>query len=165
MLEAFAVCALLAAAPPPEAPAPSEPPASAPDAKLADLAWMSGSWSGGEGERFAEEHWTDPRGGMMIGTHRDLKGERAVFFEFLRIEQRGRTIVYVASPRGRCPATDFWVAEISPQRVVFANPAHDYPQRVLYWREGAILKARTEGAPGGKNPPEEWSWKPYRLAP
>jgi hypothetical protein len=163
MLEALAVCALLASVPVPEPAASVEPPTSAPDAKLADLSWMSGSWGGGAGERFAEEHWTDPRGGVMIGTHRDLKAEKAVFFEFLRIEQRGRTLAYVASPRGRCPATVFWLAEISPQHVLFANPEHDYPQRIVYWKDGDALKARTEDMKGQK--PEEWSWKPYRLAP
>jgi hypothetical protein len=164
MFEALGVCALLAFSPAPEpATAGVEPPASAPDARLADLAWLSGSWGGGAGESFAEEHWTDPRGGMMIGTHRDLKGEKAVFFEFLRIEQRGRTIAYVASPRGRCPATVFWLAEISKDRVVFANPDHDYPQRIVYSRDGETLKASTSDMKGQK--PEEWSWKRYRLAP
>jgi hypothetical protein len=162
MYSALLVCALLATTPAASAPNPDEPPASSPDATLTALSWMSGSWGGG-GERFSEEHWSDPRGGLMIGMHRDLRGEKAVFFEFLRIEQRGRSLAYVANPRSRCPATVFWLAEISPERVVFANPLHDYPQRIVYWKDGGSLKARTEDMKGGK--PQEWSWKPHRLTP
>jgi hypothetical protein len=54
-------------------------------------------------------------------------------------------------------------SESSEDRVVFANPAHDYPSRILYWRtpDGA-LHARIEGTRKGKPASEEWSWKRAR---
>lgn len=42
--------------------------------------------------------------------------------------------------------------------VEFANPAHDYPQRIRYWREGRLLKARISLMDGSK--PMEWRYAP-----
>ena len=75
---------------------------------ITDLGWMAGDWqTDPNGRAVSEEHWTRPAGGSMIGMSRTLVGDRTASFEFLRIEVRGDAIYYVASPKGRCPATDF----------------------------------------------------------
>ena len=44
-------------------------------------------------------------------------------------------------------------------KAVFENPAHDFPQRILYWLDGAgALHARIEGPQDGKAVGEEWVW-------
>jgi hypothetical protein len=48
-------------------------------------------------------------------------------------------------------------------RVVFENPAHDFPQRVIYWKDGNDLCARIEGTMNGKAESEEWKWSPGKL--
>ena len=114
---------------------------------IADLAWIAGDWqTDPSGRAVSEEHWTRPAGGSMIGVSRTLVGDRTASFEFLRIEVRGESIFYVASPKGRCPATDFKLTRLSGQEAVFENPEHDFPQRVIYRlaRSGS-LKARIEG--------------------
>jgi hypothetical protein len=130
-------------------------------ASLADLAWMSGSWSSTQEGKVSEEHWTAPAGGMMLGVHRDVDGATAAF-EFLRIEQSGDAITYLASPRGK-PATPFALVESSKERVVFANPEHDFPKKILYWREGASLCASIEGPRNGQTVSERWCWEPASL--
>ena len=45
---------------------------------------------------------------------------------------------------------------------MFENAAHDFPQRVLYWREGEFLKARIEGTLKGKERAQEWRFSPVR---
>ena len=42
--------------------------------------------------------------------------------------------------------------------VVFENPEHDYPQRILYLRDGDELTARIEGTAGGVEKSSEWTW-------
>jgi hypothetical protein len=91
-----------------------------------------------------EEIWIEPRGGMMLGLHRDVHESGRAFFEYLRIEEGQAGVVYLASPSGR-PAVPFRLVESGPARAVFANPAHDYPQRILYWLEDGALHARIEG--------------------
>jgi len=151
---------------PPQAPptppqAPSAPPPTAPSSAetFAGLAFMAGCWEGEQEGVRSEECWLAPANGLMVGMHRDLfKGDK-VFFEFLRIEVGPEGIAYLASPAG-APVTAFRLAAAAPGRVEFANPQHDYPQRIIYQADGGDrLKARVEG-PGtsGTTRFEEWTW-------
>ena len=128
-----------------------------------DLSWLAGSWSGEARGIVMEEHWTRPAGNSMVGMHRDVGKGRTLVFEFLRIEQRGDQITYLSMPNGRSPATPFPLKELSGTRVVFENPAHDFPQRVIYWKDGDDLRARIEGTMNGKPGSEERRWSPGKL--
>jgi len=126
---------------------------------LVQLDWLAGTWSGEEHGTVSEEVWLAPAGGLMLGMHRDTGGGKTTGFEFLRIEQDGNNLVYRAMPQAR-PATDFRRVAQGPSCVVFENPEHAFPRRILYWREGAKLHARIEGTVQGKPSSHEWSWSP-----
>jgi hypothetical protein len=132
--------------------APQEP------GSVETLAWMAGTWEGRDKEGLEmEEVWLAPKGGTMLGLHRDVAKGKTVSFEFLRIAVENDGVVYWASPRGRA-ATPFKLAENDARRVVFANPGHDFPKRILYWIDAAgSLHARVEGdGPAGA---QEWTWR------
>jgi hypothetical protein len=137
--------------------APAAPPSADAAAALARLSWMVGGWASSDAGNFTEEHWLAARGGTMLGVHRDVKGGRAVGFEYLRIEARPEGLVYLASPGGQ-PPTPFQAIEVSSDRVVFENKTHDFPQRILYWRSPGALHARIEGRQDGKEASMEWRW-------
>jgi hypothetical protein len=142
--------------------APIAPFAQSPAATIADLGWLEGHWAGSSGSLRMEEIWTSADGDALVGLHKDVAAKagaaRMVSFEFLRIERGADGIAYVAQPGGR-PPTRFLLAELSPRRVVFANPAHDFPQRILYWIDDAgALHARIEGPKNGKVVGQEWTW-------
>ena len=100
---------------------------------LADLAWLTGDWQTPPGGRAQiEEHWTKAAGASMIGMGRTVAGEKTWQFEYLRIEQRTDGIYYVAHPKGQCPGTDFKLTRASTTEVVFENPQHDFPKRIIY---------------------------------
>jgi hypothetical protein len=121
--------------------------------KLDDLAWMAGRWTATiEGVQM-EEIWLAPSGGLLLGMHRDVSAKRTSF-EFLRIAETKDGIAYLAQPGGKAP-TAFALAESSAHRVVFANPQHDFPKRILYWLDAGNLCARVEGDGGAG---EEWCW-------
>jgi hypothetical protein len=44
--------------------------------------------------------------------------------------------------------------------VEFENLAHDFPQRIIYWRADKNLCARVEGTIRGEKEGEEWCWSP-----
>ena len=93
----------------------------------------------------------------MIGINRSpVAGDGSPAFEFLRIIEKGGSLVYLASPGGRYPPTPFRAVEVFTSRVVFANPEHDFPQRITYWREGETLHARVEAR-------ENAEWKGFEL--
>jgi len=128
-------------------------------AELSQLAWLAGSWSGQDGKTEMEEIWTPPKGGVMLGLHRDVTGGKLAGFEFLRIESAAGGLVYQAQPQGR-PATPFRCVEVTENRVVFENREHDFPKRIVYWLgPDGELHARVEGEPGGKTEAMEWSWR------
>jgi hypothetical protein len=132
--------------------------APAPPGGVATLAWMEGAWSGEKDGVAMEEVWTGPRGGALLGLHRDVKGARMLSWEFLRIQATDAGIVYFASPRS-APPTPFALIEAGDKRVVFENKEHDFPQRILYWVDAkGALHARIEGPQGGKTVAEEWVW-------
>ena len=104
-------------------------------------AWMAGCWEMWDGDHWAEECWTVPRGGMMMGSGRTGEVEDVRSWEFMRIERdEGGGLTFVASPGGR-GWTAFASAADPGAGVTFVNAANDYPQRVRYWREGGELKA------------------------
>lgn len=131
----------------------------APSPTLSDLSWLAGTWKGRSAEAEMEEVWLAPRGGLMLGLHRDVAGEKAVSFEHLRIEAKDGTLVYTSSPNG-LPPTAFRLKSMEARKVVFENPTHDFPQRILYWSASPReLCARIEGTVEGKLQSESWCWK------
>ena len=126
---------------------------------VSDLVWMAGTWVGVSGQTEVEEQWTTPKGGSLLGVHRDVRAGRTVSFEFMRIQQAADGITFWASPGGK-PAVPFRAIEISAQRVTFENKEHDFPQRVIYWlTSDGMLHAKIEGMLKGKLESEEWAWK------
>jgi hypothetical protein len=91
-----------------------------------------------------------PRGGSMMGMARTTKDDTIQEYEFLRIYRTGDTLTYAATPSGQSPA-EFRAPLPTGPRVVFANPAHDFPQRIIYERVTAdSIAARVEGERGGQ---------------
>ncbi len=114
----------------------------------ADLAFMKGAWEGGRPGMKFEERWTEEAGGLMLGVARTVKGEKAIGFEFLRIEFRADGIFYVAQPGGR-PKTEFKLTASDGKSATFENPAHDHPKMIRYTRiEDGSLRAELDGAEG-----------------
>ena len=58
---------------------------------------------------------------------------------------------------------EFETRATSDTLVVFENPTHDFPQRIIYWKDGNDLRARIEGTMNGKTGSEEWRWSPGAL--
>jgi hypothetical protein len=117
---------------------------------LERLDWLAGSWKLEAKGKLIEEHWTAAAGGMMIGMSRTVVNGKTVSFEFLRIEQRADGVVYIAQPEGK-PGTEFWLAEATAAEWVFANPQHDFPNKIRYRRNSdGSLTARIEDETGKK---------------
>ncbi|MCE9593498.1 MAG: DUF6265 family protein [Planctomycetes bacterium] len=134
--------------------APAAAPASTPTP-----AWIAGVWRGEQAGATTEEYWTPLRGGSMLGAGRVLAGGKTVFFEHLRIEGpelTGGAWRYVALPAGR-DSTAFECVKLEAGLVVFENPTHDFPQRVVYrLRADGSLHARIEGKENGVERAEDF---------
>ncbi len=130
---------------------------------IEELSWMAGYWAGEvEGVRM-EECWLHPGGGLMVGVHRDVKGDGSGFFEYLRIEEDADGIQYLASPSGG-PVTSFRLTSTATRSATFENPEHDYPKRIRYWLDSEErLHARIDGGAGEDSGSSEWVWDREEL--
>ncbi len=119
-------------------------------ASIANLSFMSGCWEVKEGPMFTEEQWSKPAGDTMLGLSRTLKTGKTVFSEFMRIEKTPDGFAYRARILPGQPGTLFKMIRSTETEVVFENPAHDFPQRILYRKTEGGLFARIEGIDKGK---------------
>jgi len=113
------------------------------------LSWMAGCWSVTRGNVAIEEHWMKPAGEIMLGMGRTVRDGKAIEFEFLRIASIDGKLAYIARPSGQPEAT-FALRSLADDEIVFENPEHDYPQRVIYRRTATGVTARVEGATEGR---------------
>lgn len=126
--------------------------------EISAAGFLAGNWVEKTERGETQEMWTAPRGDMMAAVNSSLRGTRAGF-EFLRIVKRDGKLIYLASPGGRTPPTEFPLKESGENRLVFENPTHDFPTRILYTLKGDVLTARIEGVMGGKERAMEWQFK------
>ncbi len=127
-----------------------------------DLSWMSGYWLDCSDGREASETWSDPRAGLMVGSAVTVSRNGRPSFEVSHIGMTPQGFAYVAQPGG-APPTAFVLTESTDARAVFSNPENDFPQRVIYWREGETLHARIEGDINGQAQSMEWRFDRAEL--
>lgn len=122
------------------------------------LAWLVGTWcTDAQQGRTTCETWRGmDEDGVMQGVTvtASPKGEQR---EAMRIADEAGTLVFHAEPPGQAPADFRAVPASAPRSITFVNAAHDYPQRVRYWREGEMLIAEIALADGGK--PVRWRYR------
>ena len=120
--------------------------------KVEDLSWLAGCWETNDAakQRSIVEQWMPPAGGAMIGMSRTVRAGKMTGYEFLRIVRDEISIKYVSRPSENSTDTDFRLLKLSANEVIFENLQHDFPQRIIYRRDGDKLNARIEGASGGK---------------
>jgi hypothetical protein len=119
--------------------------------------WMAGCWEQVSGEKWTEECWMGPRGGIMLGAGRSGAGAALHEWEATQIlAGTDGEIAFWASPDGGA-RVGFPMVSQGPKEIVFANPAHDYPQRIRYWLDGETLNAEISLMDGSKT--MRWSYR------
>lgn len=123
-------------------------PASAEEADPNRLDWLTGCWQGDD--EMTREVWSASEDGYYFGYSVVLKNGHAIFFEQMRINPAPMP-VFNAYPEGNGPFP-FPAIALSETSVTFANPDHDFPQKIKYWRDGETLNAtisRMDGSSPG----------------
>lgn len=125
-------------------------------AEAQDLSWMAGYWLSCSADQEVSETWSDPRADVMLGTTFTLRGGQPSW-EYARIGRSGEGFSFFAQPTGQA-AAEFRATEMSARHVVFENPTHDFPQRVIYRRTGDRLTGKIEGTINGAAQSAEWHY-------
>ena len=127
-----------------------------------DFSWMVGTWSETKDGTTTREMWMAPQDGAMSGVTQTNAGGKLVSIEVASITAEPAGVTFTARPQGQ-PPTAFVLKPGKTGEAVFENPAHDFPQRVIYRRCGQDLCARIEGTMDGKSQAMDWRYK--RVAP
>ncbi|MCC8671065.1 DUF6265 family protein [Xanthomonas arboricola] len=115
-------------------------------ADISQLAWLGGCWKSDTAEPGSGEHWLPLAGGSLLGVNRTVKQGKTVEFEFMQIRAaESGQLAFIVMPSGQKTVV-FPLLRLGETEVVFENPQHDFPQRVIYQLEGETkLRARIEG--------------------
>ena len=143
-------------------------PASGQDSPLAGAAFMAGCWRGSAGQgRSIEETYLSPSRNLMQGMTRytgprgELPGPFTLDYEFTLLDVDGNKTRLRPHPRGQASGM-FTEVERGPGRMVWADPTHDFPQKISYASApGDSLIARIEGP--GENGPRAIEWRMGRV--
>lgn len=134
--------------------------AAAPQPAIEDLGWLAGDRVHRTGTAQTREVWIGPGGGVLLGMSLTARQDGGGEFEHMRIGPMadGR-LAFFAQPGGQ-PAAVFPLTSLDGRRAVFEDPAHDFPQRVIYWDKGdGVIGARIEGVIDGKARSMEWEYR------
>ncbi len=135
----------------------------APD--MDSLVWLAGCWQLEKDGVRIDEQWMAPAGGLMLGIVRTVRNGAVVAHEHLLLRAEDGGIVLTASPFGQA-TTSFRLVAQAPGEVAFANPAHDFPQRISYRKTAdGKLVARVEGLVDGKLEGLDFPYRPVPCGP
>ena len=126
---------------------------------LADLSWLTGCWGSDRDGYRIREHWMKPAGNQILGINHTVVEDQTLGYEFVRIvQEENGDIFFVALPSGQKEAR-FKLMIVTDREARFENPDHDYPQRVIYRRDGDSLVGRIEGVSKGKERAVDFPYK------
>ena len=126
--------------------------------------WMAGCWEHRSQDRWTEECWTVPRGGIMLGNGRSGTGGVLDSWEVMQIELVETDdpvidpLTFYGAPKGQNRTAFSWDRSSKAPGITFVNAGHDYPQRIRYWRDGKDLMAEVSLAGGSKA--QRWRYAP-----
>jgi Domain of unknown function (DUF6265) len=111
------------------------------------LEWLTGTWNRTNIRlgRTAYEKWEKVSDTEMKGVGVTMDGGTTVFTEKLKILVKDNLLWYVADvPENKEPVY-FKITVINENEFVCENPEHDFPQKILYKKEGNKMKAVISG--------------------
>lgn len=118
---------------------------------------MVGHWV--QKDSGASETWV-AAGPALLGVGFVTPDDGPSWFEVLIITEVGGVLTYTALPMVQ-RSVDFPLVEAGADSVLFANPAHDDPQKIRYQRSGETLSAEVDSTSRGKR---QFHWQRATLA-
>lgn len=129
-------------------------------ADINSFSWLAGKWIGKYDSIPIFEQWKSPEDKIMHGRGGVLSGSDTVFAEKIQIEEREDGLYYVAIVKNNPGPVSFKFSGFKNDTAVFEDPTHDFPQRVLYYKnDDGTFYACVDGMFKGKYVKEEFNYK------
>lgn len=102
--------------------------------RLADANWLLGRWEQKTPKRTIYETWISNSDSSYFGKSYLLKEKDTIVLETVSLLQKEGVLFYiptVTNQNNRMPVS-FKLTSASGNKLVFENPAHDFPQKITY---------------------------------
>ncbi len=122
-------------------------------ASLSAARWVLGDWVAGGEKSVFHESWIElgPQTFEGLGSERSMADGKVIGTEGLRLVEMAGGVYYIAKVSHNELPVAFRLSECGADRLVFENPAHDFPRRLEYRREadGRMIVAVSDGKDKG----------------
>jgi hypothetical protein len=134
--------------------------------RIDSLKWMCGTWEMKVEDGWFFESWEQKNDTTFLGVGFLISGKDTLSFENITISQQGSELFYipVVSGQNNGDRVIFRLVSTKDGKWTFENPAHDFPQRIIYSnQETGSLVAVITGIDKGKERTEVFSMRSVSL--
>ncbi|MES2811451.1 MAG: DUF6265 family protein [Bacteroidota bacterium] len=95
--------------------------------------WFLGEWSNKSKMGDFTENWEKLSDSTFMGVSFVIKGKDTLFHENVVLEQKSDSLFYNVAIKGnKEEITSFYLTSSSDKQMVFENPKHDFPTKIVY---------------------------------
>jgi len=138
-----------------------------PSSTPVDLGGLIGEWHDVQdsGRTVFNEQWSRAADGTFVGLGFVLSGKDTVFIEHLGILHMDTSTYYAATIDNQNSGAAVLLKQVhSFDSLVFTNPTHDFPQRIVYTPMDGNWEVTVSGTIAGKATSEHYHFSP-RIEP
>jgi len=133
-----------------------------PQSKTEVVHWFLGKWENNSEQGDFKEIWKQENDSLLKGeSYVTVKGD-TVFHENVDLVAKQDSLFYVVSVKGENSEqpVSFYMTESSAHKVVFENPKHDFPTKIIYEKiNNDSIVASISGKQNGKEVVEKFPMK------
>jgi hypothetical protein len=125
--------------------------------------WFLGEWANKSAEGELTERWNKENDSVYHGeSYFVIGGKDTVFAEHVRLEEANGKLAYIVTVPGQNneQPVRFDMTSSTDNQIVFENPGHDYPSKIVYNKVGNdSVVAEISGIQKGKPASEKFKMK------
>ena len=102
--------------------------------KLQTADWLIGTWENKSDEGEMVETWSKTNDSLYSGSSYFIKGKDTLHSESIALTQKADVVLYTPTVKGQNnnQPVSFQLTKQTPKQMVFENPKHDFPQKIVY---------------------------------
>lgn len=129
--------------------------------KIKASQWLLGTWTQQSEQGILEETWTSANDSTLAGTSFFIKDKDTLHHETILLQEKDNNLLYIATIKGENEdeAVTFPLTSSTDNTLIFENPKHDYPQKIMYSYNKNQLTATISGIQFGKKSTESFAMK------
>ncbi|RTZ05611.1 hypothetical protein EKL98_06715 [Flavobacterium bomense] len=130
--------------------------------KMKAANWILGNWENKSVDGNLSETWKKVNDSTFEAQSYFIKEKDTLHFESIILQQKGEELTYSTMVKGQNEdkAVAFKLTTTTEKQLVFENPKHDYPQKIIYSQINPdSMVTKISGIQQGKPSSEQYSMK------